>query len=94
MQSRLREIPEGLPALFKTIIFRDDEHREEFLLCLQWILYARRPLTVKEWYFAMMYGIIEDLESVKGVTDLQMETFLLSSSKGLPELTNGKTITA
>jgi hypothetical protein len=32
MQSRLREIPEGLPELFKTIILRDDEHKEEFVL--------------------------------------------------------------
>jgi hypothetical protein len=94
MQSRLREIPEGLPALFKTIIFRDDEHKEEFLLCLRWILYARRPLTLKEWYFAMMSGVDGCLEWVEGVTDHRMETFLLSSSKGLAELTKGKTITA
>jgi ankyrin repeat protein len=95
MQSRLREIPEGLPALFKTIIFRDDEHKEEFLLCLRWILYARRPLTLKEWYFAMMSGVVDGrLEWEEGVTDRRMETFLLSSSKGLAELTKGETITA
>jgi ankyrin repeat protein len=93
MQSRLREIPEGLPALFKTIIFRDDEHKEEFLLCLRWIIYARRSLTLKEWYFAMMSGVDGCLELVDGVTDHRMETFLLSSSKGLAELTKGKTIT-
>lgn len=94
MQSRLREIPEGLPALFKTIIFRDDEHKDEFLLCLRWILYARRPLTLREWYFAMMSGVDGRLEWVEGVTDDRMETFLLSSSKGLAELTKGKTIAA
>jgi ankyrin repeat protein len=94
MQSRLREIPEGLPDLFKTIILRDDEHKEEFLLCLRWILYARRPLTLKEWYFAMMSGVDGRLEWVEGITDHRMETFLLSSSKGLAELTKGKTITA
>jgi hypothetical protein len=93
MQSRLREIPEGLPALFKTIIFRDDEHKEEFLLCLRWILYARRPLTLREWYFAMMSGVDGRLEWVEGVTENRMETFLRSSSKGLAELTKGKTIT-
>jgi hypothetical protein len=93
MQSRLREIPEGLPDLFKTIILRDDEHKEEFLLCLRWILYARRPLTLKEWYFAMMSGVDGRLEWVEGTTDDRMETFLLSSSKGLAELTKGKTIT-
>lgn len=89
MQSRLRKIPEGLPALFKTIIFRDDEHKEEFLLCLRWILYARRPLTLKEWYFAMMSGVDGRLEWVEGITDHRMETFLLSSSKALAELTKG-----
>jgi ankyrin repeat protein len=94
MQSRLREIPEGLPALFKTIIFRDDEHKEEFLLCLRWVLYSQRPLTLREWYFAMMSGVDGRLEWVEEVTDHRMETFLLSSSKGLAELTKGKTITA
>jgi hypothetical protein len=94
MKSRLNEIPEGLPALFKTIILRDDKHKDEFLLCLRWILYALRPLTLKEWYFAMMAGVNSGLEWTDGVTDLRMETFLLSSSKGLAELTTGKTITA
>ena len=94
MQSRLREIPEGLPDLFKTIILRDNEHKEEFLLCLQWVLYAWRPLTLKEWYFAMMAGVDGRLEWTEGVTDLRMETFLLSSSKGLAELTKGKRTTA
>ncbi|CAK1364941.1 unnamed protein product [Cercospora beticola] len=94
MQSRLREIPEGLPDLFKTIILRDDEHKEEFLLCLRWILYARRPLTLKEWYFAMMSGVDGSLEWHGGITDPRMEIFLLTSSKGLAELTKGKTTTA
>jgi hypothetical protein len=94
MQSRLSEIPKGLPELFKTIISRDDEHKEEFLLCLRWLLFAERPLTLKEWYFAMMAGVHGRLEWVEGVTDRRMETFLLSSSKGLAELTKGKTATA
>lgn len=94
MQSRLREIPAGLPDLFKTIILRDDKHKDEFLLCLRWILYASRPLSLREWYFAMMAGIGGRLKWTKGVTDHRMETFLLSSSKGLAELTKGKMITA
>lgn len=94
MQSRLRKIPEGLPDLFKTIILRDNKHKNEFLLCLRWILYAQRPLTLKEWYFAMMAGVRGSLEWVERTTDDRMETFLLSSSKGLAELTKGKTITA
>jgi hypothetical protein len=42
----------------------------------------------------MMSGVNGRLEWVEGVTDHRMETFLLSSSKGLAELTKGKTITA
>ncbi|OQN96250.1 hypothetical protein B0A48_17812 [Cryoendolithus antarcticus] len=94
MQSRLREIPAGLPELFKTIILRDDEYKEEFLLCLRWILYAFRPLSLREWYFAMMSDAPTDsLDWRDELTDHRMETFLLSSSKGLAELTKGKTIT-
>lgn len=94
MQSTLRKMPKELPDLFKTIILRDDKHKDEFLLCLRWILYAWRPMTLKEWYFAMMAGVDGRLEWAEGVTDHRMETFLLSSSKGLAELTKGKTITA
>jgi ankyrin repeat protein len=94
MRSRLREIPEGLPALFKTIILRDNEYKDEFLLCLRWILYAVRPLALKEWYFAMMAGVAGSLEWGEGVTKRRMETFLLSSSKGLAEVTKDKTMTA
>nr|OQO32604.1 hypothetical protein B0A51_00168 [Rachicladosporium sp. CCFEE 5018] len=94
MQSRLREIPAGLPELFKTIILRDDEYKDEFLLCLRWILYAFRPLTLREWYFAMMAGTpTGSLDWHEEITDQRMETFLLSSSKGLAELAKGKTIT-
>jgi hypothetical protein len=94
MQLRLREIPEGLPELFNSIILQDAEHKEEFLLCLRLVLYAWRPLTLREWYFAMMAGARDRLERVNGITDHRMETFLLSSSKGLAELTTGKTKTA
>jgi hypothetical protein len=93
MQSRLREIPEGLEDLFKTIILRDDEFKEEFLLCLQWILYAWRPLDLKEWYFAMMAGVRGRLQLDEMDTDHRMETFLLSSSKGLAEVTKGRGFT-
>jgi hypothetical protein len=69
MQSTLREMPEGLPELFKTIIFRDSEHKQEFLLCLRWILYAFRLLTLRDWYFAMMAGVNGRLDWADGATD-------------------------
>jgi hypothetical protein len=68
---------------------------DEFILCLRWILYAKRPLNLPEFYFAMMAGLPrQNLEWVlDDITEEQMHCFLLTSSKGFAERTQGKTPT-
>jgi hypothetical protein len=90
LQRRLKEIPNELDDLFTDILTRDSENKEELVLCLQWILYAQRPLKRAELYFAIRSGI-EPNELTEWnpntVTNEVMERFILSCSKGLAEIT-------
>lgn len=49
VKKRLKEIPAKLSDLFEDILRRDSENTEELLLCLQWIIFARRPLKGEEF---------------------------------------------
>jgi ankyrin repeat protein len=93
IQKRLKEIPNELDDLFADILTRDGDNREELVLCLQWILYARRPLKRSELYFAMMSriapGELTEWDQDE-ITIQDMEKFILSCSKGLAEITKSK----
>ncbi|KAI4730667.1 purine and uridine phosphorylase [Aureobasidium sp. EXF-10728] len=92
----LRGIPKGLDELFDDILRRDTESMENLKLCLKWILYAARPLSPQELYFAMLSApgsepvIAWDCEDI---TLADINRFILSSSKGLVEPTRSKTPT-
>jgi len=93
LRKRLNEIPNGLHDLFKDILLRDCQNLEELILCLQWILYAKRPLRREELYFAILAG--EEPEAVttwnpEEITHAVMERFILNSSKGLAEVRRSK----
>ncbi|RYP73119.1 hypothetical protein DL769_004280 [Monosporascus sp. CRB-8-3] len=94
LRKRLREIPAGLHDLFRNILTRDARDRDELILCIQWILYAKRPLRPEELYFAVLAGT--DPESL-GPRNREIATlaiiqrFILDSSKGLAETTKSKT---
>ncbi|KAM0264307.1 hypothetical protein ACHAQJ_000797 [Trichoderma viride] len=95
VKKRLADIPDRLGDLFKNILKRDNEHSEDLLLCLQWILYAKRPLQREEFYFAVSSGLLgEDEDPIECLTtpissDF-MDKFVISSSKGLAEVTKSK----
>ena len=96
LRKRLKEIPDGLDRLFEDILMRDNAHFEELVLCLQWILYAQRPLKREELYYAILSGT--DAEELtpwdpEMVTALDMDKFILSCSKGLAETTKSKSQT-
>ncbi|KAK5369426.1 hypothetical protein LTR20_007706 [Exophiala xenobiotica] len=93
LRKRLDEIPNGLHELFRDIITRDGRNVDELILCLQWILYAKRPLKCEELYFAVLTGV--DINSVSWwdrdeTTTADMGRFILDRSKGLAELTKTK----
>ncbi|KZL79275.1 nacht and ankyrin domain protein [Colletotrichum incanum] len=93
---KLSEIPSRLSKLFRDILRRDNENLEDLLLCIQWILYAKRPLTREEFYFAMLSGLPnEDLTTygIQKITSDDLDLFVISSSKGLAEITKSKNVT-
>ncbi|RFU79266.1 pfs, nacht and ankyrin domain [Trichoderma arundinaceum] len=95
VKKRLEEIPDRLSDLFKDILRRDNENMEDLLLCLQWILFAKRPLTRDEFYFAVSTGLFGEDEDptdhlVTSITSQSMDRFVISSSKGLAEVTKSK----
>jgi hypothetical protein len=70
----------------------------DLLLCLQWILFASRPLKREEFYFAMVAGLDPEAENMTAwdsdhIRVDDMNRFVLNSSKGLAELTKSKTPT-
>ncbi|KAF4903089.1 Ankyrin repeat domain-containing protein 50 [Colletotrichum viniferum] len=98
VEQRLREIPPGLSDLFKDILRRDNANMEDLLLCIQWVLFARRPLTLKEFYFAMCSGLPESQEyptvcDPETQTEEDMRVLVTGSSKGLAEVTKSKKAT-
>ncbi|KAK0756610.1 hypothetical protein N5P37_010764 [Trichoderma harzianum] len=95
VKQRLKELPDGLSNLFKDILCRDNHNMDDLLLCIQWIVYAARPLTCEEYYFALVSGLDPSPENLircdrESTTPAAMELYLLSSSKGLAELVKSK----
>ncbi|PNP74436.1 hypothetical protein FNYG_12223 [Fusarium nygamai] len=97
LRRRLQGVPSELSELFKDILTRDQEHMEDLLLSILWILLAERPLKPGEYYHALWSGL-----SLKGLVDLEMPPVntsdasdcinkcIISSSKGLAEITKAK----
>ena len=93
LRRRLREITDGLDKLFEDILTRDQENMEGLVLCLQWILYAKRPLKRDEIYHAILSRTDPEALSASSseeITAQDMERFILSCSKGLAEITKLK----
>lgn len=97
LRTRLSEVPSDLSELFKDMLTRNQKNMEELLLSILWILFAKRPLTPKEYYHALWSGL-----SSQGLADPGMPTIetsgaddyckrcVTSSSKGLAEITKAK----
>lgn len=89
VQERLRSIPQDLTQLINDIIRRDGDDITDFLRCVKWVYYAKRAITLPEFYFAMMGNSVGFIWRPDELTLDQMHAFMLSSSKGLAEMTKG-----
>ncbi|XXG95855.1 hypothetical protein Hte_002126 [Hypoxylon texense] len=89
----LCQIPSDLHTLFRDILTRDNGNNRGLLLCIQWVLFAKRPLSPEELYFAIMSGIephelslCHQGEETNIDTDA-IQKYILDNSKGLAEST-------
>ncbi|CZR43855.1 uncharacterized protein FPRO_07228 [Fusarium proliferatum ET1] len=97
LRTRLRQVPNELSALFQDILTRDKGHLERLLLSILWILLAERPLQPGEYYHALWSGLLlrqkgdPEMPPVNS-TDISdcFNKFVISSSKGLAEITKSK----
>ena len=92
LRQRVKDIPGDLYQLFHGILTRDSEDRDRLLLCIQWVLFARRPLRSQQLYYAVLSGINSEVEWFQpgDVTEEDTERFVLDSSKGLVEVIESK----
>ena len=94
MRQRLSEIPPRLADLFEMVLTRDNEDAKLLQICLQWILFAARPLKPQELYFAVHFGLEDERDSGRwdqeDITLDEMKNFVRHSSKGLAGVTRNK----
>ncbi|KAE8378078.1 ankyrin repeat-containing domain protein [Aspergillus bertholletiae] len=91
LRRRLKEIPQDLTRLFQDILTRDQDNMADSFVCLQWIVFARRPLTPDELYFAIQSYDKDVLMEVETPADPSVvKRFILSCSKGLAEITRSR----
>ncbi|RYN25492.1 hypothetical protein AA0115_g7519 [Alternaria tenuissima] len=93
LERRLKQIPADLHALFQDILTRDSNDKDELILCLQWVLFAKQPLQPEQLYLAILAGTDLDVLATQHYQEVTFEIirkFLLRSSKGLTEITKTK----
>ncbi|KAF2737240.1 hypothetical protein EJ04DRAFT_123709, partial [Polyplosphaeria fusca] len=93
LRRRLQEIPGDLHKLFRDILTRDSHNTDELALCIQWMLFAKQPLSPEQLYFAILSGVEPGTVSKwdpDEVTKNTIKLFILDTSKGLAEMTTSK----
>ncbi|KAK3382275.1 hypothetical protein B0T24DRAFT_5660 [Lasiosphaeria ovina] len=91
LQKMLEDIPGDLHKLFSDILTRDGGNTDELRFCIQWVLFAQRPLGPEELYFAIIAGTEPDELSKWDPQETSPDAirkFILSASMGLTEVTN------
>lgn len=89
---RLEKIPEGVKNLIDEIVERGRPSKHLVPL-LQWVLFAKRPLTREELYLALQCvdgALPKEAHSASALSASNIDKFILDSSKGLVEMTKGE----
>jgi len=94
-RERLDRIPGDLHELYRHVLTqeREKDSEDKLLLCLRWVLFAKRPHTPMELYFAILSDANpEALRTVRECAQNQptedlARKFVLDASKGLVEIT-------
>lgn len=97
LQRKLNDLPRDFDELFRNMLPRDSQDLLNLVLVIQWVLYARRPLSQAELYFALMSepGFVgTEVRHEKHISERDMHRYILSCSKGFVEFTEGSNPTA
>jgi ankyrin repeat protein len=95
LRKKLAEVPGTLAELVVSMVKRDSDNMEDMLLCILWVLFSKQPLRPEELYHAIWSGLsakdmvdseVPDMTTPEA--DNNMHRYILSSSKGLVEITN------
>ena len=87
---QLEKLPGDLHELFRELLERDKSSSGELVLCLQWVLFALRPLRPEELYHAILIDTEPDDAGEWDGDEGRTELFILNSSKGLTEVVEDK----
>ncbi|KAH8688669.1 hypothetical protein GQ44DRAFT_802460, partial [Phaeosphaeriaceae sp. PMI808] len=93
LRRKLREIPNDLHELFRDILTRDSHNKDGLVLCIQWVLFAKQPLSPEQLYHAILSGVDPDAVPAwdsEQITEDVLKRFILDCSKGLVETTISK----
>ncbi|USP80370.1 hypothetical protein yc1106_07644 [Curvularia clavata] len=93
LREKLKAIPGDLHKLFSDILTRDSRNKDILVLCIQWVLFAKQPLSPEQLYHALLLNInseaIFKLDYEETTRD-DIKRFILDFSKGLAEATVSK----
>ncbi|KAH8705408.1 ankyrin repeat-containing domain protein [Talaromyces proteolyticus] len=89
MGNLLDKIPSELDDLFAQILARDNEDRAESILLFQWTLFAERPLSPTELFYAVASGLPKNWNSDDASRET-IERYILNCSKGLAEISKSE----
>ncbi|KAF2151440.1 ankyrin [Myriangium duriaei CBS 260.36] len=90
LRKKLQQIPGDLHELFQNLLTRDSHGKDRLVLCIQWVLFARKPLSPAQLYLALRSGVSPHgnlLRTFEGVTTEDIHRFIINSSKGFVEVT-------
>ncbi|KAF2006368.1 HET-domain-containing protein [Amniculicola lignicola CBS 123094] len=93
LRRKLQEIPGDLHELFRDVLTRDSNNKEHLVLCIQWVLFAKQPLSPEQFYHAILSGADPDAVmawDAEEITKDVLKRFILDCSKGLVETTTSK----
>ncbi|KAF3023520.1 hypothetical protein E8E14_008004 [Neopestalotiopsis sp. 37M] len=98
LEKKIDQLPGDLSSLFRDILTRDNNNPKALLLCIQWILFAKQPLTPTQLYLAILSGLEPEALSdchAEGYEDLaaDAERYILDKSKGVAEWTKARSPT-
>ncbi|KAI0536695.1 hypothetical protein GGR58DRAFT_381547 [Xylaria digitata] len=96
LRARIQQLPRDLHDLFHNILTRNGHTTSGLLLCIQWVLFARQPLTPKQLYFAILSGLEpHNLVCCHSgeISEDTIKKYILNSSRGLAESTKSKSPT-